>query len=115
VVPLTARSSGTPIYLDTSYSPAERAADLVGQMTLSEKASQAISNMAPAISRLGLVSLRAGEARGRHTISLRAHFPDGELGATASAYNEPRVIPLDMLQFAAASVDRKSGPPPNAG
>ena len=31
---------------------------------------------------LGLVSLRAGDARGRHTVSLRAHFPDGELGAT---------------------------------
>src|SRR4051812_8927280 len=54
VIPLTAHSSGTPIYLDPSYSPAERAADLVGQMTLPEKASQAISNMAPAISRLGI-------------------------------------------------------------
>jgi hypothetical protein len=37
---------------------------------------------APVVRLLGLVSLRAGEARGRHTLSLRAHFPDGELGAT---------------------------------
>jgi hypothetical protein len=36
---------------------------------------------APVVRLLGLVSLRAGVARGRHTISLRAHFPDGELGA----------------------------------
>ena len=37
---------------------------------------------APVVRLLGLVSIRAGEARGRHTLSLRAHFPDGELGAT---------------------------------
>jgi hypothetical protein len=36
---------------------------------------------APVVRLLGLVSIRAGDARGRHTISLRAHFPDGELGA----------------------------------
>ena len=36
----------------------------------------------PVVRLLGLVSIRAGEARGRHTLSLRAHFPDGELGAT---------------------------------
>lgn len=37
---------------------------------------------APVVRLLGLVSLRAGGARGGHTLSLRAHFPDGELGAT---------------------------------
>jgi hypothetical protein len=36
----------------------------------------------PVVRLLGLVSLRAGAARGRRTISLKAHFPDGELGAT---------------------------------
>ena len=46
--------SGTPIYLDRSYSPAERAADLVSRMTLAEKASQMVSSQAPAIPRLGL-------------------------------------------------------------
>jgi beta-glucosidase len=48
------RGSGTPIYLDRSYSPAERAADLVSRMTLAQKASQAITNMAPAIPSLGV-------------------------------------------------------------
>jgi beta-glucosidase len=46
----------TPIYLDKSYSFAERAADLVSRMTLAEKASQAISSKAPAIPRLGVQS-----------------------------------------------------------
>ena len=36
------RAAGGPVYLDTSYSFAERAADLVSRMTLSEKASQTI-------------------------------------------------------------------------
>jgi beta-glucosidase len=48
-----ARARG-PIYLNRSYSFAERAADLVGRMTLAEKASQAISSRAPAIPRLGV-------------------------------------------------------------
>ncbi len=39
---------------------------------------------APVVRLLGLVSIRAGDARGRHTLSLKAHFPDGELGATLS-------------------------------
>ncbi|WP_437676775.1 glycoside hydrolase family 3 C-terminal domain-containing protein [Sorangium sp. So ce131] len=43
-----------PIYLDRSYSPEERAADLVSRMTLAEKASQMISSQAPAIPSLGL-------------------------------------------------------------
>src|SRR3954447_26965640 len=45
---------GTPIYLDRSYSYAERAADLVSRMTTAEKASQTISSAAPAIPRLGI-------------------------------------------------------------
>src|SRR5437764_302734 len=44
------RSAGAqPIYLNQSYSPAERAADLVSRMTLTEKASQMNSSQAPAI------------------------------------------------------------------
>ncbi len=42
------------IYWDPSYSPQERAADLVSRMTLAEKAGQMISSMAPAIPRLGV-------------------------------------------------------------
>ena len=38
-----------PIYEDTSYSFAERAADLVARMTLSQKGSQMISDTASAI------------------------------------------------------------------
>ena len=49
-------SPSEPIYLDKSYSFAERAADLVSRMTLAEKASQAISSKAPAIPRLGVQS-----------------------------------------------------------
>ncbi|HWM11657.1 MAG TPA: glycoside hydrolase family 3 N-terminal domain-containing protein, partial [Solirubrobacteraceae bacterium] len=48
------RAAGDPVYLDTSYSFAERAADLVSRMTLSEKASQTISSRSPAIPRLGV-------------------------------------------------------------
>ncbi len=42
-------SDPTPIYLNRSYSPAERAADLVSRMTLTQKASQMNSSQAPAI------------------------------------------------------------------
>ncbi|NLY42942.1 MAG: carbohydrate-binding protein [Clostridiaceae bacterium] len=42
-----------PIYMDTSYSFIERAADLVARMTLAEKASQ-LNTSAPAIPRLGI-------------------------------------------------------------
>lgn len=43
----------TPVYMDTSYSFAERAADLVSRMTLDEKASQ-LGDSAAAIPRLGV-------------------------------------------------------------
>jgi beta-glucosidase-like glycosyl hydrolase len=48
------QSSTTPIYLDTRYSFAERAADLVSRMTPDEKVAQLRTNSAPAISRLGV-------------------------------------------------------------
>ena len=47
-------AAATPVYLDTSYSFGERAADLVSRMTLQEKASQMVSSQSPAISRLGV-------------------------------------------------------------
>jgi beta-glucosidase len=47
-----AGSSAAPLYLDTSYSFAERAADLVSCMTLSEKVQQLHTNNAPAIPRV---------------------------------------------------------------
>src|SRR5690606_24415753 len=47
------QSAKTPIYLNTSYSFQERAADLVSRMTLEEKQSQ-LGNTMPAIPRLGV-------------------------------------------------------------
>src|SRR5205807_6330231 len=46
--------SDQPIYLNTHYSFAERAADLVSRMTLPEKVQQLHTNSAPAIPRLGV-------------------------------------------------------------
>lgn len=60
VGPLTsqpaAATTATPIYLDRSYSPVERATDLVSRMTLAEKAQQMNSSQAPAIPRLGVAA-----------------------------------------------------------
>lgn len=47
-------ASAEPPYLDTSLAPAERAADLISRMTLSEKAAQLSTTNAPAIPRLGV-------------------------------------------------------------
>lgn len=46
----------TPIYLNRSYSPTERAADLVSRMTLAEKASEMNSSQSAAIPRLGIAA-----------------------------------------------------------
>ncbi len=47
-------AAATPIYLDRTYSPTERAADLVSRLTLAEKAEQLDSSQAAAIPRLGI-------------------------------------------------------------
>ena len=49
-----AQQAAVPIYRDTHYSFAERAADLVSRMTLAEKVLQLHTNSAPAIPRLGV-------------------------------------------------------------
>ncbi|NUP52747.1 MAG: beta-glucosidase [Catenulispora sp.] len=65
-----APSSGTtPIYLQTRYSFAERAADLVSRMTLPEKVAQLHTNSAPAIPRLG-VQTYTYWSEGQHGINL---------------------------------------------
>ncbi|MGA9670277.1 MAG: glycoside hydrolase family 3 C-terminal domain-containing protein [Terracidiphilus sp.] len=51
--PQNANQEAAPAYLDTSRSPAERAHDLVGRMTLDEKASQ-LEDWATSIPRLGI-------------------------------------------------------------
>ncbi|HEX3779873.1 MAG TPA: glycoside hydrolase family 3 C-terminal domain-containing protein [Pseudonocardiaceae bacterium] len=57
-LPASAGTTGTPgtlpIYLDTHYSFAARAADLVSRMTLPEKVAQLSTNNGPAIPRLGV-------------------------------------------------------------
>ena len=45
-----------PIYLNPSYSPTERAVDLVSRMTTAEKAAQMDSSRPPAIARLGVAA-----------------------------------------------------------
>ena len=50
----TGANGPTPIYLDTHYSFAARAADLVSRMTLPEKVAQLSTNNGPAIPRLGV-------------------------------------------------------------
>jgi beta-glucosidase-like glycosyl hydrolase len=47
-------AAGVPVYLDTHYSFAERAADLVSRMTPAEKVAQLNTNSAPPIPRLGV-------------------------------------------------------------
>ena len=50
----SAQTQPLPIYLNTHYSFAQRAADLVSRMTLAEKVQQLHTNSAPAIPRLGV-------------------------------------------------------------
>ncbi|MFD0522608.1 glycoside hydrolase family 3 C-terminal domain-containing protein [Paractinoplanes durhamensis] len=49
-------AADAPVYLDPSYSPVERAADLAARMTLPEKASQMNSSQSAAIPRLGIAA-----------------------------------------------------------
>jgi len=62
-------SSAKPLYLDTHYSFAERAADLVSCMTLAEKVQQLHTNSAPAIPRLG-VQQYTYWSEGQHGVNL---------------------------------------------
>jgi beta-glucosidase len=81
--PSTAAPAGstTPIYKDTHYSFAERAADLVSRMTLSEKVAQLQTNNAPAIPRLG-VQRYTYWSEGQHGLNrLGADVAEGGQGA----------------------------------
>ena len=71
----------TPIYQNTRYSFAERAADLVSRMTLSEKVQQLHTNNAPAIPRLG-VQQYTYWSEGQHGLNrLGADAAEGGQGA----------------------------------
>lgn len=52
--PAYTEGAGRPIYLDRSYTPEERAVDLVSRMTLAEKAAQLISSQSAPLPDLGL-------------------------------------------------------------
>ena len=66
----------TPIYRDTRYSFAERAADLVSRMTLPEKVAQLHTNSAPAIPRLGVQKYTYWN-EGQHGINRLGAYPPG--------------------------------------
>ena len=82
-------STAAPLYLDTTYSFAERAADLVSCMTLSEKVQQLQTNNAPAIPRLG-VQQYTYWSEGQHGVNrLGADTSaggQGELDAQATSF-----------------------------
>jgi beta-glucosidase-like glycosyl hydrolase len=85
----SAAASTLPIYLNTHYSFAERAADLVSRMTLTEKVAQLQTNNAPAIPRLG-VQQYTYWSEGQHGINrLGADVSaggQGELNVTATSF-----------------------------
>jgi beta-glucosidase len=77
----TPAAAPVPIYLNTRYSFAERAADLVSRMTLSEKVQQLHTNNAPAIPRLG-VQQYTYWSEGQHGLNrLGADTAEGGQGA----------------------------------
>ena len=79
--PPAQKATTTPVYLDTRYSFAERAADLVSRMTLSEKVQQLHTNNAPAIPRLG-VQQYTYWSEGQHGLNrLGADAGEGGQGA----------------------------------
>ena len=85
----TPSGSTVPIYLDTSYSFAERAADLVSRMTLAEKVAQLRTNSAPAIPRLG-VQQYTYWSEGQHGLNtLGANTNHGSVGGGVHATSFP--------------------------
>ena len=81
--------SALPIYLDTHYSFAERAADLVSRMTLAEKVAQLRTNSAPAIPRLG-VQQYTYWSEGQHGLNtLGANTNHGSVGGGVHATSFP--------------------------
>src|SRR5262249_4412576 len=78
-----------PIYRDTRYSFAERAADLVSRMTLAEKVLQLHTTSAPAIARLG-VQRYSYWNEGQHGInSLGANTDHGDVSGGVHATSFP--------------------------
>jgi beta-glucosidase len=94
-VPLAAPSAnparaatGTPIYLDRSYSFAERAADLVARLTPAQRASQLVSSQSPAISTATNPLLRPVPA-GQVTLVVPASAGDTAITTNSAAPLSP--------------------------
>jgi beta-glucosidase-like glycosyl hydrolase len=82
-------SDSVPIYLDTHYDFAARAADLVSRMTLPEKVAQLSTNNGPAIPRLG-VQQYTYWSEGQHGVnSLGADQNNGGHGGLPKATSFP--------------------------
>src|SRR5450756_469189 len=78
-----------PIYRDTHYSFAERAADLVSRMTLAEKVEQLRTHPAPAIPRLALQAYGYG-SEGQHGVNiLGANTNPGSMSGGVRATSFP--------------------------
>ncbi|HZC51089.1 MAG TPA: glycoside hydrolase family 3 C-terminal domain-containing protein, partial [Mycobacterium sp.] len=85
----SAATTPLPIYRNTSYSFAERAADLVSRMTLAEKVAQLRTNSAPAIPRLG-VQQYTYWSEGQHGLNtLGANTNHGSVGGGVHATSFP--------------------------
>ena len=113
----SAAPASSPIYLDTHYSFAERAADLVSRMTLPEKVAQLQTNSAPAIPRLGVQqytywsegqhgvntlgadSNRGGVAGGVHATSFPVNFASTMSWDPALTYQETSAISDEVRGF----------------
>src|SRR4051812_41494209 len=82
-------ATGLPVYRDTHYSFAERAADLVSRMTLPEKVLQLRTSSAPAIPRLG-VQQYTYWSEGQHGLNtLGANTNDGTVSGGVHATSFP--------------------------
>ncbi|WP_239163006.1 glycoside hydrolase family 3 C-terminal domain-containing protein [Paractinoplanes rishiriensis] len=85
-----------PAYLDTGYSFAERAADLVSRMTLAEKVGQLRTNTAPPIARLGVQQYTYWN-EGQHGINrLGGNARRGSVGGGVHATSFPTNLATSM-------------------
>src|SRR6266536_3038573 len=120
-VPLAAPSAnparaatGTPIYLDPSYSFNERAADLVARLTPAQRASQLVSSQAPAIS-TGANPLLQPVFAGQTTLALPANAGDTALlTSTAAGLSAGARLTLDPNGTAETVTVTAAGSAPSA-
>jgi beta-glucosidase len=90
------RHGAGTIYRNRSYTPAERAADLVARLTLQEKASEMIAGESAAIPRLGVQSYGWWNEAG-HGLYAEQILPDGTTAPGQPQYlNNTTVYPDDL-------------------